>query len=48
MKLQAEATCQLSNAVDRMARNEERQTKLMELIFKLLSKVKLHNFIIFL
>ncbi|KMQ92276.1 hypothetical protein RF55_7761 [Lasius niger] len=38
MKLQAEATCQLSNAVDRMARNEERQTKLIELIFKLLSK----------
>jgi len=38
MKLQAEAICQLSNAIDKIAKNEERQTKLMEIIYKLLSK----------
>jgi len=38
MKLQAEATCQLSNAIDKIARNKERQTKLMEIIYKLLNK----------
>lgn len=38
MKLQAEATCQLSNAIDKMANNEERQTKLMELIYELINK----------
>lgn len=38
MKVQAEATCQLSNAVDSIARSEERQTKLMTIIFKLLHK----------
>lgn len=33
MKLQSEATLQMSNAIDRMARNEEHQTKLLELIY---------------
>lgn len=36
MKLQAEATLRMSNAIDKMANNEERQTKLLELIFKCL------------
>lgn len=34
MKLQAEATLQISNAIERMAKNEERQTQLLEVIFK--------------
>ncbi|XP_070170469.1 uncharacterized protein [Polyergus mexicanus] len=32
IKLQAEATLQISNAIDKMTKNEERQTKLLEFI----------------
>lgn len=36
MQLQAKATEQISNAVGRMVNNEERQTKLLEFIYKCL------------
>lgn len=37
MKLQAEATIKIADAIDRMARTEERQTSLLELIHKQLN-----------
>lgn len=38
MKLQAEATTKISNTIDSMTRNEERQTQLLELIFTCLQE----------
>lgn len=38
MKLQAEATLQISKAIEKMAKNEERQTYLLELTAKQLNK----------
>lgn len=40
MKLQAEAILQVGNAVDRMAKNEERQTQLLEIILKCIQDEK--------
>ncbi|XP_071582261.1 uncharacterized protein [Temnothorax nylanderi] len=36
MKLQADATLQISSAIDKMARNEDRQTQILEIIYKCL------------
>jgi len=38
MKMQAEATIKISNAIDKMSRNNERHTQLLEMIFQLLKK----------
>lgn len=37
MQLQATATIQISNAIDMMAKNEERQNRILELIYKYLT-----------
>jgi len=36
--MQAKATIKISDAIDRMSRNNERQTQLLETIFQLLKK----------
>lgn len=41
MKLQAEATLQISNVISRMAKNQERQTQLLEVIFKYIQDKKI-------
>jgi len=38
IKIQAEATIKISDAIDRMSRNNERQTQLLKMIFQLLKK----------
>lgn len=38
VKLQAEATLKISDAIERMAKNEERQTTILEYICKTIKK----------